>query len=831
MHDFYTSVDVDMGRILYRGYNHNGVQLKPSRRKFNPELYILPGPNSNVKDLVPTLDGKMAGKVEFDSISDMRKFVDRYEGVEDLTYYGMDRPVLQYIAHKFPGEIHFDQKAINVVNIDIEVFSGDGFPHPEEAKHPITAITLKSSRSSVYKVWGTKEWSSKDSPHQHLMIEYRKCENEEQLLIDFLKYWTDDYPDVITGWNVRFFDIPYIVNRIKYLGGNPGRLSPFDKIREKKVEFKNKNMDSFQLLGISQMDYYDLFTKFGYSYGAQESYRLDHIAYVVLGERKMDYEEYGNLQNLYEENHQLFIDYNIKDVELVERIDEKMDLMGLAMTLAYKAGVNFTDVFGTTSIWDQIVYRELNQRGVVIPRMKSRALISSLETKFAGGYVKEPPVGMHEWVVSFDLNSLYPNIIVQWNMSPETIVGVDTGPNWQFDGYRSDYTKAANNSLYRKDVTGVMPEIIKAYYDERKQAKSAMLSAQNEYQKNKTVELEKEISRLENKQMAIKILLNSLFGALGNKWYRYFDLRIAEGITLTGQMVIKWAEKTVNEEMNRLLGTDEDYVIAIDTDSVYVNFAPLVEKFSPKDPVAFLDKICSEHFESVLTKAYDRLFNDYGCHENRMIMAREVIADRGIWVAKKRYLLNVHNSEGVQYAKPKLKMMGIEAIKSSTPEVVRERFREIFDIILNSSESEVQKYISDFRREFKKLPPESVSFPRGVSEIDKWIDQKDVYRKGCPIHVRGSLLYNNFLKKNDLLRKYEDIKNGNKIKFVYLKMPNALKENVVAFPSYLPPEMGLHRYIDYDKMFDKTFIEPLNFVLHAIGWRAEQESTLEAFFE
>ena len=409
-------------------------------------------------------------------------------------------------------------------------------------------------------------------------------------------------------------------------------------------------------------------------------------------------------------------------------------------------------------------------------------------------------------------------------MSPETIVGTHKPLCF-------NYTRAANGSCYRKDTVGIMPEIIKAYYDERKQAKSDMLSAQNEYQKNKSVELEREISRLENKQMAVKILLNSLYGAMGSKWYRYFDLRVAEGITTTGQKVIKHAADAINTEMNKLLNTNEDYVIAIDTDSVYVTFASLVEKFSPKNPVAWLDKICKTHFEPKMSEAYDKLFESENCLENRMVMAREVIADRGIWVAKKRYLLNVHNSEGVQYAKPKLKMMGIEAIKSSTPEVVRERFREIFDIILNSSESEVQKYISDFRREFKNLPPEMVSFPRGVSEIDKWMDSKDIYKKGCPIHVRGSLLYNNFIKKNNLLRKYEDIKSGNKIKFVYLKMPNILKENVISFPQYLPPEMGLQRYIDYDKMFNKTFIEPLNFVLHAIGWRAEQESTLEAFFE
>jgi DNA polymerase elongation subunit (family B) len=224
-----------------------------------------------------------------------------------------------------------------------------------------------------------------------------------------------------------------------------------------------------------------------------------------------------------------------------------------------------------------------------------------------------------------------------------------------------------------------------------------MLDAEKELQKNPSKQLEYRIASLNNQQMAIKILMNSLYGALGNKWFRYFDQRVAESITAAGQLVIKWAERAVNNEMQKILGTDEDYVVAIDTDSVYIRMGGLVDKFSPKNPVKFLDNICNDHFEPVLNKAYQQLADVTGAYDQRMVMEREVIADRGIWMAKKRYILNVHNSEGVQFAEPKLKMMGIEAIKSSTPQVVRDRFKQIFRVIIEGTEGDTQSFIRNFK--------------------------------------------------------------------------------------------------------------------------------------
>ncbi len=817
-----------MNQILYRGYNDSGAPIQ-SKVRFQPTLYI----KSNDESPLRALDGTPVSPIKFESMSEAKQFMKRYEDIHEFKIYGQDRWAFQFIADKWPDDIKFNSSHINVVNFDIEVASDDGFPEPAEALHPIISIALKSSKSSIYHVWGLGDYDvEKCEIEMHGdLIQYKKFDSEEAMLASFLKYWSDNYPDVVTGWNSRYFDLPYLINRLYRIGSDQAvkRLSPWNLVDAGMME------GTYKIIGIEQADYLELFKKFGYSYGAQESYKLDHIGYTVLGEKKLSYEEHGSLHTLYKNDHQKFIDYNIKDVQLVQRIDDKMGLINLALTVAYKGGVNLSDTFGTTAIWDSIIYRELNKKNIIIPPNEKKHKIP-----YPGGYVKEPFVGSHDWVVSFDLNSLYPNLIVQYNMSPETITSAQA-PNGVLgylesdpvprDFRNQDIAIAANGSTYIKSQQGILPQIIVDYYAERSEVKKQMLAKEREYQKGKTFHLEKEINQLENQQMAIKILLNSLYGALGNKHFRYFDMRMAEGITLSGQLSIMWAEKAMNKEMNRILKTDNrDYVIAMDTDSLYINMGPLVKQLNPKDPVEALDKICSEHFEKVLEKSYAKLFDKQQGYINRMVMAREVIANRGIWTAKKRYILNVHNSEGVQYAEPKLKIMGIEAIKSSTPEVVRTKFKEMFKIIIEGDENKTQRFISDFRKLFSSLPPEQVSFPRGVKDLTKWSRKGTLYAKGTPIHVRGSIMYNHSIKDKSLGKMYPLIQNGEKIKFCYMRMPNPIKENVIAFPGYLPESLGLHNYVDYNKQFDKTFIEPLLPILDAVGWSVEKKNTLEEFF-
>ena len=819
---FYTSVARYGNSLLYRGYNHNGVPVK-KKIKYEPTLFVPTQKQTEWK----SLDGVPVAPVKQASMKDGKEFLDRYSDVANAKVYGNQNFVHQYITERFPRDIQFNRAHIQVCNIDIEVASDDGFPEPSDALHPVISIALKMSRGNVYYVWGLDDYHAKTDN-----IRYVKCANEHELLNKFISFWEDNCPDVITGWNTRFFDIPYLINRINRVISPESirRLSPWGLVHFQEKTIKGRKQQAYDIVGVSQLDYMELFIKFGYSYGAQESYALNHIAYVVLGETKLSYEEYGNLYNLYKQNHQLFIDYNIKDVELIERLEDKMGLITLAVTIAYKGGVNFQDTFGTTAIWDSIIYRELHKCKIAIP-----PAVEKMKMEYPGGFVKEPQVGMHEWVCSFDLNSLYPNLIVQYNMSPETIVGVTEkgGVDYYLNDQTtcSTYATAANGCTFNCEKQGIIPKIIVQYYDERKSVKNMMIAAMKKYEVEKTFELEKEINQLENRQMAIKILLNSLYGALGNKYFRYFDMRIAEAITLSGQLAILWAERTMNKEMNNILKTnDKDYVIAIDTDSLYVNMGNIVKHFEPKNPTAFLDKICQDHFEPALEKSYAKMASNMNAYDNRMVMAREAIADRGIWTAKKRYILNVHNNEGVQYAVPKLKIMGIEAIKSSTPEVVRDKFKKIFQVIISGDEQATQKFISDFRNEFKSLPPEKVSFPRGTSDLSKWSDKKLVYGKGTPIHVRGALLYNHHIKDKDLLKKYVTIKNGEKVKFCYLRMPNPIRENVVSFPDYLPNELQLHNYIDYEMQFNKTFLDPLEPILNAVGWSSSEQMTLEDFF-
>jgi len=828
---FYTSVVRYGNSLLYRGYTDTGKRVY-KKEHFSPRLFVPAKVDTNWRGL----DGSVVGPVDFNNMREAKQWLEQYKDVAGFNIYGNPNFLQQFICHKWPHDIMWDRDLINVTTMDIETAYEDGFPEPEKANQEVLAITLKNNIDGIYRVWGMKDYDEDAALIKP--VKYIKCRDEADLLLKFLDFWSDHdkCPDVITGWNVKFFDIPYLVNRVANVLGvdQISKFSPWGMVDFQKVVKRGREQITYKIQGIQTLDYLDLFQKFGYSYGTQESYKLDHIAYVVLGEKKLSFEESGSLRNLYKDDFQRYIDYNMKDVQLVDRLEDKMGLITLAMTVAYKGGVNYQDTFGTVGIWESIIYRKLFSE-------KTMPMIEPDEMgvrDFEGGYVKPPQVGMHDWVVSFDLNSLYPNIIVQWNMSPETLnkdpqynkpSGVDLYLNAN-EPQGGKHSVAANGSTYRKDIDGVVPNIIVDYYDERKSVKKMMIAAEKQYQKEKTVELEKEINRLHNQQMAIKILMNSLYGAIGNKYFRYYDLRIAEGITLTGQLAIKWAEKAVNKELNQILKTDEDYVIAMDTDSLYINFGPLVEQLKPKDPVKFLDKICVEHFEPAIAKAYDKLFNVMSCHKPRMEMGREVIADRGIWTAKKRYILNVHNSEGVQYSEPKLKIMGIEAIKSSTPEIVRAKFKEIFNVIISGSEKDAQDFIQTFKQDFKSRSPEEVAFPRSVSDVVSWRDRKTVYKKGSPIHVRGSLVYNKALKESGMMHKYEAIQNGTRIKYLYMKKPNSVKENVIAFPDVLPKEFGLHGHIDYDKQFEKTFIEPLELILNSIGWKAEEQSSLEDFF-
>jgi DNA polymerase elongation subunit (family B) len=849
---FYTSIVHKGNSLLYRGYNENGKRIQ-ERIPFKP-TYYLEAKTTNTK--YRGLDGLAVEPMTFPSIKDATEFESLYKGISDFKIYGNPRHVPAFIQSQFPSEITFKRSLVNVGSFDIETAYGEGFPTPENPINAVLTIAYKSSKEDFYRVWGVKPYDEKECT-LGVKVVYKQFANEESMLNNFIEYWSDpeNTPDVITGWNTEFFDVPYLLARVEHLLGASmmRKFSPWNNVWTRYTKVYGRDQRITIIDGIPNLDYMALFKKFAYSYGNQESYRLDHIASVVLNERKLDYSEAGSLKNLYDSDFQKYIDYNIKDVELIERFEEKLGLITLVMTTAYIGGVNYADTLGTTAIWDAIIYRRLMRKrtvpplrqlpasnyvpygatvGSITPSNPSANRNTRADAPIAGGYVKDVREGMSEWVMSFDLNSLYPNIIIQNNMSPETLVKQsflkDVFPNRilaedKFPG-DIDLAKAANGSVYRKDIKGIIPELVEELYAKRVEMKNKMIQGQKALEKDtKNQALIKDVARHETMQWAVKILLNSLYGALANKYFRYYDPQIAEGVTLTGQTVIQWAEKAVNQKISEFLKEDEiqDRVIAIDTDSVYITASDIINKFAPKDPVKFLDEFGNRVIEVALSESFDRYAKISNAYSNRMVMKREAIADRGIWTAKKRYILNVHNNEGVQYAEPKIKMMGIEAIKSSTPQACRVAMKEIFKVIMTGSESQTREAIALFKSHFKKLRPEEIAFPRGVSDIIHYADKNTIYTKGTPINSRAAILYNHYIKKHRLENEYELINNGDKIKFLYLKLPNPIRENIFGFKDAWPEPLEYDKYIDYELQFLKTFTDPLDIILQSLGWTAK----------
>ena len=855
MSEFYTNVRTSGNKILYRAIRDGKPVFE--QIEYQPRLFV-PTQNESVWH---TLQGECVEPIEPGSIRDCKEFLKQYEGVEAFRIYGNNDWSTQYIANNTDAEIQYDLSQMTTICLDIETECETAFSEAEAATERINAITVRVKNERW--VFGLGQFSEPFTDVDSSLKTNCHCyDDEAEMLQDFVELWVRLKPDIITGWNVRFYDIPYLVNRIEQILGERQmkRLSPWKQVRTKTINKWGKDYTVYELLGTSTLDFYELFKK--YTYENQESWALGHIAWKVLGEKKLSYAEYDGIASFYRENFQKFIEYNIHDVDLVYRMDEKLRLIELHVSLAYLAKINFEEAFSQVRTWDALIYNHLRDRKIVIPQKESR----SKTEQYSGAYVKEPITGMHDWVVSFDLNSLYPHLIMQYNISPETIVEEDDVPEDLIGLYGKPLVDqlltesidtqqvkdhnlclAANGQFFVQDRRGFLPILMEKMYNDRKMSKAIMLNARQKIEKLKErqeqgEDTEVEIKDLSNlatrsstREQGLKICLNSAYGALGNQYFRFFDIRQAEAITLGGQLSIRWIENALNKFLNETLETEDyEYIVASDTDSVYIRLSKLVEQVCKgKDTdaiVRFLDKSCDQILAPFIDKKYKALAEYVNAYEQKMVMGREVIADRGVWTAKKRYILNVHNSEGVQYAEPKLKIMGIETTRSSTPQVVRDELKNAIRIVMQGTNDELIEFVEGFKETFMGLEPELVAFPRGVNNLAKYHDPLRIYKKSCPIAVKGALIFNKMLKRHKLTREYREIVEGDKIKFVFLMVPNTMGDRVVSFPNSLPKEFDIHGHVDYEQHFRKSFLDPLQHILDSVGWSAVRLATLEDYF-
>lgn len=829
--DTYTYVGRGKNCVLVSGYK-DGVK-KYHRINYTPYLFV-EAPDGDYK----TVWGKPCTKINFDSIDEAGRFAKTAEASGRIKLHGLNNYQYAYVYDNFPVR---EKPNVKVFNFDIETDSEGGFAKLSEADKAVTTIAAKVFGSNDVYIFGYFDYVTVTPEldrmiRDGLKVHYIKCASEYELLSKFVRLLELEKPDVLTGWNISGYDIPYLIRRIRRIVNDDcaKRMSPFKRIEEKEITIFNKPEIKYTLAGVAILDYIELFKKFELK--KQESYSLEYISKTVLQASKLDYSEYKTLANLYKGDFNKFVDYNIIDIVRVEQIDEKRKFVDLAATIAYEAGVNFEDTMGTIRSWDIMIHNYLMDQKFVIPYRSDNAK----EKRIAGGYVKPPKLGRHGAVMSFDFTSLYPHLTILNNISPETYIGKtrlegDFAPDRIIAGEASPFKEAlktknltlsGKGTLFTRERSGFVPELMKHLFALRKKFKKQMLAVEDEIQRTtdpvERTKLETKKIELDSKQMAFKIFLNSGYGMLSNEHCRWYSDDIAESITLSGQLSTKWVARDVNAFLNNSLGTtDIDFIVAADTDSIYITLDRLLDRIY-KGNVPELNEILPDlekiaaRIEKVIEDSIEELYEVINAHEKALHMKLEAIG-AAVWVATKRYVMSVYSNEGVHYYPPKTKMVGIDAVRSSTPEICRDHIKKAIPVIIKGDAKWLKEYIEQCREEFFNSPFEKVASPRGTSDIDKWIDPHTVYKKGVPIHVRGCLVYNNLLKKTGYDSVYETVRSGSKIRFAYMQMPNPIRENVVSVPDELPEELGLAEYIDYNKQFEKVFHKPLAAIIKAAG--------------
>jgi DNA polymerase elongation subunit (family B) len=818
--------------VFLRTWTESGDRID-TEIPFRPYLFL---EKDNAKDAVSIFKTSLVKKTFRNSI-DRRKFVDSTANNRLFHNLGPEQQFLIEMFKDRNNDLTFSQFPLKIFLLDIEVDTtmDSSFPTPERAAVPINLITVYDTLTKTTHTWGLKERYESKS----LNCVYHCCKTEEDLILQFVDFWKTDYPDIASGWNSSGFDFPYIINRFVKLFGADfiNQLSPVGNIRSRKFfNEMGREVTEWYISGIALIDYMVLYKTF--SPGEKESFSLNYISELELGEGKTAYNAMS-LGELAHTDWKTFVDYNIQDVHLLVKLEEKLKFLEIARMLSYKGCTNFESALGKVSIVTGAVAIQAHKQGYVIPTFTNKLDRESYE----GGFVREPEKGIQKAIVSFDVNSLYPNTIITLNISPETKLGkVVTGEfgvtpevtiklvNGKLHTLSTDALKqflkteqvsiSKAGVMYSQKAKGVIPNLIDQIYKERVDTKEALLKLKKTGKKDKETQLK--LTYYNTLQYTLKILLNSIYGTFANKHSSLMDIDHAMSITVTGQNVSKAGGYILDDFVNKKYGVKGSITKYGDTDSLYVSINPVLTSLNipltvdgqinptVHDIVNELDKHVNEE---ILNWARKELFSN----DPRYVFKREVISDVGIFLQKKRYILHVLDEEGVPL--DKFKYTGIELVRSTTPKKVK---AFIEDVIKTSLLTENIKTSNDVYRscydKFQQLDPNDIAARTSINNLEKYAQGASLYKykKGTPSHVKGAIAYNLLIKELKIDDKYEEIQTGQKVKKLYCSK-NKYGLDAISYPAIFPAEFSLN--VDFDRMFNKLVTQPIERLYDAIGWR------------
>lgn len=848
---YYSSFFQKWNKVYIRQINPDGTRTN-FNVEYKPKLYVKSeNPNCDFK----TLYGEDLFEIEFSTIESAKE----YAKASQDKIFGYPRWEYACVDDQYPYDIEYKYEDLRVVFVDIEVESDTHYSTIKNPDQPVTLIQLLYK--DVYYVFGTEFYETYENN-----VKFIRCKDEVDLLKKFVQVFRKFDPDIISGWNSQGYDIPMLHERMNLLGLGDTfkRLSPFNYIDTSEVLVFGKMQLRVDIKGIQHLDMIELIKKFDRK--KYENYKLDTVSKAVLKKGKISYD--GKLSDLYVTDYKRFIDYGLTDVQLVKEIEDAKNLIRMVVMVGYMNKANYIDAFSQVRSWDnQIMIYLKHQDKMQVPYLLAKDdddFIEAGDEKFEGAYVFQPKTGRWEWVITDDVQSMHPSIIMSFNISPETYLGnsnknveffLKDCPQYTRELIDRNATSLANGAMFDNTYEGFLPKIVRRVFDMRNEAKG-------EYKKYKklveslentsdtsidnvaTVKSYKnEIIKYDTLQFALKTSIAAVFGFLGNKYSRFYQLDMAEGITLTSQVMLKSGASEIERVVKELTNTEEPVMLYGDTDSLIYSVSSIVEKFVPKDAskekvTEFLDRFHKSKIAVPLQNKIIEIQYRMNAKEHSIRFVRDVISDVTILVAKKKYIMSVMDAEGVRYAKPDLKLMGIESVKTSTPQFCRDKIETAIENILYKTNDDLISYLDKTKSEFMKLPVEDISSPRGINDIDKYTadsivvdsfgDDEDeesiTYKTRTPMHVKASIFHNKLLMEYDLTKWYQPIENGDKIKFTYLKSPNPIGNNAIAFDGKLPEEFKLHKYVDYEMQYEKTFLNAIKGITSVIGWTTEVDA-------